>query len=630
MADVRVRIFGSNETKPAFDDAINDAHRAGQGIAAAGGRASAGVNSLSGQTGNLAAQFQDIAVQLQSGQSPFTIALQQGTQVSAVLGPLGAGGAAKALGAAFMSLLSPVSLITIGAIAAGGALIQMFTSAKNTAPGSEAALKAHDELLHKILAGYKGITKEVDAYTEGLKQLPLGEAAGEAADNLERQAEAYRAAVADLSAAGADLVERVSIDANTKNLLSPDQAQLLVDIGLAAQAAEPDVNAVIGALKDIGRDQQVPAAFGQIAFGMLGAAESARKLAGEVGKADIAVQGLTEATQTFRGLGIGDALKDLQGLTPDLKSPKQKIADIFALAAPNARTMSELDALVVAAERATEAIAGEEAIAAGKLAEEESKRQAAAYRTVIDALGFEQELVGLNAREQEKLNQIRAAGVEVTSAEADAIRDKVDALYDAREQEETLAKLRADAMPLTDVKSDPITTLVTKLGTLRDAYDATAISADEFARGVQKSVAESVSGVAGLAGDALDAFGQMFEGNKAIAAASAIVNGIGSVAKTFETYGATPWGFAAAGVAAATAAANVASILSTSKTSKSMPGTSVGGGASIAAAGPAQQSAINLTVRGSGLVSTDDLVSQITQQIADGGHQSLVNVIKAA
>lgn len=38
------------------------------------------------QTANLAAQFQDIAVQLQGGQSPFTVALQQGTQISQVLG----------------------------------------------------------------------------------------------------------------------------------------------------------------------------------------------------------------------------------------------------------------------------------------------------------------------------------------------------------------------------------------------------------------------------------------------------------------------------------------------------------------------------------------------------------------
>jgi phage-related minor tail protein len=62
------------------------------------------------ETANLAAQFQDIAVQLQGGASPFTVALQQGTQISQVLGQRGASGAVGLLGAAFTSLLSPVSL----------------------------------------------------------------------------------------------------------------------------------------------------------------------------------------------------------------------------------------------------------------------------------------------------------------------------------------------------------------------------------------------------------------------------------------------------------------------------------------------------------------------------------------
>ena len=98
------------------------------------------------------------------------------------------------------------------------------------------------------------------------------------------------------------------------------------------------------------------------------------------------------------------------------------------------------------------------------------------------------------------------------------------------------------------------------------------------------------------------------------------------MAKTFETYGATPWGFAAAGIAAATAAANVASILSTNENSTSVAAASAGGAAGVAAA---PSSAINLTVRGSGMFSVDDFVDQIAQGIADGGHQSLLKVIKA-
>ena len=60
------------------------------------------------QRSDLTSQFQDIAVQLQGGASPFTIALQQGTQINQVFGRAGAGGVVSLLGTAFASLLTPV------------------------------------------------------------------------------------------------------------------------------------------------------------------------------------------------------------------------------------------------------------------------------------------------------------------------------------------------------------------------------------------------------------------------------------------------------------------------------------------------------------------------------------------
>lgn len=66
-------------------------------------------------TGNIAAQFQDIGVTAAMGMNPLTIALQQGTQLSAVLQtmerPL------EGIAAAFASIISPVSLATIAFVA---------------------------------------------------------------------------------------------------------------------------------------------------------------------------------------------------------------------------------------------------------------------------------------------------------------------------------------------------------------------------------------------------------------------------------------------------------------------------------------------------------------------------------
>src|ERR687895_1750544 len=129
------------------------AQSAGAGLRLLDGTAAAArgqIASLRGQTGNLAAQFQDIGVQLAGGQSRFLIALQQGGQISQVLGPAGARGAVAALGAAFASLVSPVSLATIGIIAAGGVAFNYFSTLLGDGEKSTEELQAQAELIGQV------------------------------------------------------------------------------------------------------------------------------------------------------------------------------------------------------------------------------------------------------------------------------------------------------------------------------------------------------------------------------------------------------------------------------------------------------------------------------------------------
>ena len=95
-----------------------------------------------GSVGNLTSQFNDIGMMLMAGQNPLQLAIQQGTQVAQVIGPMGAGGAVRALGTAFLGMLNPMNLITIGSIAAGAAMIQWLTSAGEEAMSLEDALDA--------------------------------------------------------------------------------------------------------------------------------------------------------------------------------------------------------------------------------------------------------------------------------------------------------------------------------------------------------------------------------------------------------------------------------------------------------------------------------------------------------
>lgn len=97
-----------------------------------------------GNLANIAAQFQDIAVSAQMGMGPMQIALQQGTQLAAVLATME--NPVKGLGQAFLSVLSPVSLVTIGVIALVSALLQFVNWSKL----AQSALIALAEVLEPI------------------------------------------------------------------------------------------------------------------------------------------------------------------------------------------------------------------------------------------------------------------------------------------------------------------------------------------------------------------------------------------------------------------------------------------------------------------------------------------------
>lgn len=80
-----------------------------------------GVNRFN--TANIAAQFQDIGVTAAMGMNPMTIALQQGTQLSAILNNMG--NPVKGLQQAFTQLVNPVALVSVGITGLVAALIQM-------------------------------------------------------------------------------------------------------------------------------------------------------------------------------------------------------------------------------------------------------------------------------------------------------------------------------------------------------------------------------------------------------------------------------------------------------------------------------------------------------------------------
>lgn len=135
------------------------------------------VQSLGAQraaVSNLSFQLNDIAMGLASGTSPFTIMVQQGSQVSQALqGSGGILGAVKTLGGAFATMVNPVSLASFALIGLTGVAVQYLTTLSSGVPDSDKLLKEHAELIKSFDEAWGVAEKGVKEYSEATKQVEL-------------------------------------------------------------------------------------------------------------------------------------------------------------------------------------------------------------------------------------------------------------------------------------------------------------------------------------------------------------------------------------------------------------------------------------------------------------------------
>ena len=158
-----------------LDNIGTSANRAGArakltlvGLEADGKRAALGLDLAKGSTANLASQFNDIGVMMAAGQSPLQLALQQGTQISQLFAGASLGATIRGIGSAMLSVISPVSLVTIGMIAGGAALFQWATGADAAAEKTKTVTEIVEDL-GKATTDYASLTKNVFAPLSELK-----------------------------------------------------------------------------------------------------------------------------------------------------------------------------------------------------------------------------------------------------------------------------------------------------------------------------------------------------------------------------------------------------------------------------------------------------------------------------
>lgn len=103
-------------------------------------KATASASALQANTGNIAAQFQDIGVTAAMGMNPLIIGLQQGTQLSAVFAQSG-GTMRDVLVGAFKQIASAQALLTIGMVALVAVAIQLAMAWYNSESEAEKLAK---------------------------------------------------------------------------------------------------------------------------------------------------------------------------------------------------------------------------------------------------------------------------------------------------------------------------------------------------------------------------------------------------------------------------------------------------------------------------------------------------------
>lgn len=132
-----------------------------------------------GEIANIGYQINDIGVMLAAGQSPFVLAMQQGTQLSQVFERLKASGKSvgKAISGALSQVMSPLSLITIGLTFAVAQSVKWFNEWRS---GSAPIMSVANAL--------KAVREEIDELDEKiLRQLEGTETAAEAALRIDER-----------------------------------------------------------------------------------------------------------------------------------------------------------------------------------------------------------------------------------------------------------------------------------------------------------------------------------------------------------------------------------------------------------------------------------------------------------
>lgn len=426
-------------------------------------------NGLNLNTGNIAAQFQDIAVQLQGGASPFTVALQQGTQLSAALGSGGLKGTLSALGGAFVSLLSPVSLLTVGLIAAGGFAAQYFASLLSDGAASEEELAKHEDAIRRVAERWGDTIPALNEYLEKIEKAKKAQDEQTTVETVSQ--DAFKDVNEQLAAASAEILRAIELLQLMGNEGGAAADQLNSKFGdFAAKvrngtATTADFETILAAVTELSNHHSIPAfeTLTGVINGLAAAfAEAARKSAEvrNLGTPDLHDQ---------RTQGFIEEQTRLNGLTSEQIELENEIARVKSEAGRDDIVLTEQQALDIAKQRLTAEERRAEITKSSRTSGREREREIQAVADLIAELEHEYELLGLTAEQQAISNALRQAGAAATDEQRQRIVELISATM---EEKAALAQAEEALQAVQNVAKQAFSSFISDLRSGKTAAEA--------------------------------------------------------------------------------------------------------------------------------------------------------------
>lgn len=296
-------------------------------------------------TANIAAQFQDIGVTSAMGMSPLQIALQQGTQLSAVLTQLKSDGqgVGATLASAFMSVISPVSLLTIGLVGLSAVAIQVFSGMMAASADATVSVEDQAEALKTLLKGYDEAGEAASRAIQRMEKLPRGVVLSDLGKSLREQEKSADELQAKIDASARTLRDNANfirqfqdIGENLGSAPSADlaamlqQVELIEQLGLSARSTVPEIQAAMTAARELYNTAEDPAVreladqayqLGLELLRSADAAYAARAALAALNNGDLLSAVTADAKK------VADSIETIVRLRPELRSDREQARD---------------------------------------------------------------------------------------------------------------------------------------------------------------------------------------------------------------------------------------------------------------------------------------------------------------